>query len=154
MGSIRRTVFLLNRLLRDNVAAVSNRVYPDGIRVDSQLPRIVIKAITPNQQFAALGSGVPNWKLVNFKVEIYGRNPQDCDRVAEQVEDAVANNPNYRQTNTLIQDYLGTNQTVASNGYFILLKLNGGSETALIPAYNMYKRDMLVGGKWLQTATG
>ena len=154
MGSIRRSTFVMNKLLRDNVTLLSNRVFPPGMRIDAQVPRAILHAITPPEQFAAMGSGLPTWRLVNFRLDIYARNPAECDSISEQVEDAISSNRTYGHTLSTITmiDYTGKSTTVAPCGYFLMLKINGGTETAIVPAMNLFHRAMIIAGRWLSTA--
>lgn len=151
-GSIRNTSFLINKLLRDNVTLVQNRVYPPGLREDAKYPRISVHCITPGETFAGLGAGIPVWKNIMFRLAIWDENPIMVDRVAEQVEDTIANNRNYRQTTVTITDSFGGKSTVNSNGYFCQLKITGGTETLFNSSNNRYYRTINVGGLWMQTA--
>jgi hypothetical protein len=91
----------MNQLLRDNVSLVSNRVFPPGVRQDSTMPRITLSQLTPRETFAGIGAGIPVWKNVAFKIDCWDKNPVNCEKVAEQVEQAIASNRNFWNTEVL-----------------------------------------------------
>lgn len=151
-GSIRKISFLMNKLLRDNVALVDKRVFPPGLRENATYPRISLHCITPSETFAGLGANVPVWKEVMVRIAIWDKNPVMVERVAEQVEDAIAFNRSYQQPTVTIEDSAGNKTVANSNGYFILLKITGGTETLFNEANNTYYRTINVGGRWMQTS--
>lgn len=100
-GSIRNSTSVMNQLLRDNVSLVNNRVFPPGVRQDSTMPRITLSQLTPRETFAGIGAGIPVWKNVAFKIDVWDKKPEICDKVAEQIEQAIAVNRNYWNTEVL-----------------------------------------------------
>lgn len=154
-GSARRIAFLLNKLIRDNCPSTMNKVYPPGIRQDSAYPRVIVNVTTPEQQFAAMGTGTggyPTWRNYSASLEIFTAQPQHADIIAEEIEDAVAKNPSYRQTTIALTDMRGVTSTVNANGYFIMNRVTGGSITEAMPSFGAYRRTVRVSGRFLQTA--
>jgi len=143
-GSISNALSAMVALLRTNVTTVSNRVYPPEVRADSQMPRITVDLATPSETYAGPGAGIPVWKNVMFRIDIWHKEEKSSHKmireVADQVEQAIATtaNRNY-STNTV-------------NGQFYLLRIAGGSETTLDSLRQLYKRTVLVSGRWMQTA--
>ena len=155
-GSIRRIAFLLNKLLRDNCPSVGTRVYPPGIRQDASYPRVLVNVLTPEQQFAALGtgstSGVPVWQNYTASLEIFASSPSQCDIVADEIQDAIIKNASYNGGTTIqLYDWRGNQTTVNVNGYFLMNRVTGGSITEAVPSFNAYRRTIRMTGKWLQT---
>ena len=158
-GSIRNSIFVLNKLLRDNVTSVKNRVFPPGIQQNAQTPRISLHSSTPVEKLATIapaagGTFQPVWRMINYRIDIFSVEPNDCDTVADEVMDTIASNRYYKVASIVLNDRHGGKSTVASNGYFSLLRVNGGTETAPVPAYGkMYHRTVNVIGRWFQSGT-
>lgn len=158
---MRRVQYGLVALLRSYsalTAFVGTRIYPPGVEVGAQLPRISVTVLTPSEPHAGagLGAGVPTFRNFIARVDVHAgpRMPQLCDAVAEEVEDAVATNRTYHPGTVTMTDYTGKTVTKTANGYFLLLKVTGGSETILSPALGHYVRTIQVGGQWFQSAVG
>ena len=152
-GSIRNLTYALNKLLRDNVSLVANRVYPVGVREENRTPRISVSELTPRETFAGIGANVPVWKNVAFKIDVWDKDPIMVEKVAEQVEDAVAKNRSYRPASFPVRDEkTGATSTVTNSEYFMNLRVTGGSATDLNASKQLYQRTINVGGLWLQLA--
>jgi hypothetical protein len=151
-GSIRNALFALKGLLKTSVATAANRVFVSGETQSNLTPRIFISAVTPVDNAAGLGATRVAWKQFAFRIDVYGVKPQQCDIVADEVMDALADNRYYNVATVTLTDYLGNTSSVSSNGYFAVNRVTGGTENILIPSQGVYRRVVNLSGRWMQTA--
>lgn len=148
-GSIRNSTYALNGLLRTNVTSVQNRVYPPGDRpLQAKYPRIQLTQYTPAERISGLGATVQSFADLRFDVEVWSKEPADCDTVADSVIQTIKENRNYVPATTLVID----KATVNTNGYFLMLRVTGGSDTRLVEPEQLYRRTVSIGGRWFQSA--
>jgi hypothetical protein len=130
----------LNELLRLYVPSAQKRVYPPGIRVDANGPRINITPLTPTTRRwlgRKFGTGSGKWLDYVFRIDITDKlDPNQVDKIASEVDFAVESHLEFRQTDT-------------TYGYFVNMKLSGGSGTEWNPGLQAYQKTMNFSGQWL-----
>lgn len=134
---------ILNEMLRLYVPLVQNRIYPPGIRVDAQMPRITITPLTPQDGPSWIGENFGAYKgkflTYTFKVDIWDRDPTQVEAVSNQVDYAIWKHRGYLPAST-------ANKAL---GEFLLLRVNGGGAVTENKALQLYQRTMNVTGMWL-----
>jgi hypothetical protein len=118
------------------------------------MPRITVLQSTPTDRIAGLGitAAYPTWKLVNFTVEVWDKDPKRCERVGAAIEDAIGANRNYSPATVTLNAQSGVSESVSANGYFFILRISGGTGTMLVKPTQLYRRVLIVTGRWMQTA--
>jgi hypothetical protein len=139
---VRASTYALIELLRANITSVQKRVYPPGIRQDSQMPRITVFQLTPTEIRLGIGerygSGKGLWRICTFKIDCWDKNPTACEETADRVMRTIWDNRYYKTANV-------------PYGFFINLETAGGSETILNPGLQIYQKTVNVRGRWLET---
>lgn len=136
----------LNEMLRLNVAAVSKRVYPPGVRRDATYPRITITPLSPTETRVSIGERFGSyqglWYNYIFRVDVWDKDPSTVESVCDQVFYAIWKNRGYVPV-TPANTY----------GEFLLLEIAGGSTTEVDAPTQLYRRTINVHGKWLSKST-
>lgn len=141
---IRNSQFALIEMLRSYAPIVNKRAYPPspvGVLVSSQLPRITVSNLTPGELRVGIGekwgTGKGLWRLCNFKVDCWSKNPKECDQTADQVLNTIWKHRTYVPS-------------TSTYGHFINLLVDGGTETTLNEAHQVYQKSVIVRGRWLE----
>lgn len=145
----------MNALLRANVTSVQKQVYPPGIRfVTARTPRVHITTFTPSENIASLGASIQSFNHLRMDLEVYGKTPAEVERCSDEVIQTIKTNRNYVPSITVPSDdgYGQLNGTTNSNGYFLMLRISGGSDTMLQPDSQLYRRTISLAGDWFQSA--
>lgn len=157
VGSIRNATGALIQLLRSssalNTNLVQNRIFPPGIVQNALMPRVTVSAATPQDILASIGvtAAAPTWKQYQFTIDVWDKDPKRCEQVAAIIEDVIGANRNYAPSTIMLNNQSAVAQSVAANGYFFILKLGGGSATMEVEKNQLYRRSMMVTGRWMQT---
>jgi hypothetical protein len=142
-SSISLPATILNEMLRTYVPSVQKRVYPPGIRVDAQMPRITITPLSPQDGPTWLGEGFGGYKgkFMNwtFRVDIWDRDPTQIEKISSEVDYAVWKH----------RSYVPTAAADAAKGEFALLRINGGGAITMNEKFQLYQRTLNVTGLWL-----
>lgn len=127
-------------MLRLYVPSVQKRVYPPGIRQDFNGARINITPLTPVTRRwlgRRFGSGGGKWLEYTFRVEISDKtDPNMVDKIASEIDYAIETHSDYTPTDS-------------TYGFFVNLKVDGGSATELNAGLAAYQKTLNVVGRWL-----
>jgi len=131
----------IQTLLKAGVTAVGNRVYIPGNTISSMMPRITISMLTPVERYAGLGlanSTTPTWREFTVKLDIWSKKMSDCDTVADTLINYLDQNKTYTPT--------------GGDGFWMMLRLTGGSATVLNEPSQIWNRSVNFSGKFMQTS--